>query len=56
MKKPIIEIDDRYYRPTEVDSLKGIAAKAKRDLKWKFKYSLDDLIDEMIYEYNKLKN
>lgn len=44
----ILEIDPRYYRPTEVDILIGDASKAHKELGWKPKYSIDDLIKEMI--------
>ena len=46
--RPIIEIDKRYFRPTEVNFLLGDAKKAKKILKWKAKYNLDSLINEMI--------
>ncbi len=53
-KKIIVECKSRYFRPLEVDFLKGNASKAKKILKWKPKISIDSLIDEMInYE---LKN
>ena len=47
-KKIIVECRNRYFRPLEVDYLKGNALKAKKILKWTPKTSLDDLIDEMI--------
>ena len=47
-KKVIIECKKRYFRPVEVDYLKGNANKAKKLLKWFPKTSLDKLIDEMI--------
>jgi len=47
-KKVIIECKRRYFRPVEVDYLKGNANKAKKLLKWYPKTSLDKLIDEMI--------
>ena len=53
-KKVIIECRKRYFRPLEVDYLKGDASKAKKILKWTPKISISNLIDEMIkYE---LKN
>ena len=49
----IIEIDKRYFRPTEVNSLKGNAQLARKELKWKPKYNITSLIKEMIeQEYN----
>ena len=47
-KKVLIECKKRYFRPVEVDYLKGNASKARRLLKWSPKISLEDLIDEMI--------
>lgn len=44
----VIKIDPTYFRPTEVELLIGDPAKAKRDLKWKPKYDLESLIDEMV--------
>ena len=49
-KKIIIECKQRYFRPVEVDFLKGDAKKAKKILKWYPKISIDDLIDEMIQQ------
>jgi|TARA_B110000037_G_scaffold124682_1_gene142069 GDPmannose 4,6-dehydratase len=46
--KSIIEIDKRYFRPTEVNSLKGNAQLARKKLKWKPKYNITSLIKEMI--------
>ena len=47
-KKVFIECKKRYFRPVEVDYLKGNASKARRLLKWSPKIALEDLIDEMI--------
>ena len=49
-KQNIIEIDKNYFRPLDVNTLLGNPAKAKRKLKWKPKYNLNSLIDEMISE------
>ena len=46
--KVIIKIDKKYFRPGEVDFLKGNYSKAKKLLKWKPKYKSNDLINEMI--------
>ena len=46
--KTIIEVDKKFFRPTEVDFLRGDFSKAKRLLKWKPEYNTDDLIDDMI--------
>ena len=47
-KKIIVEIDKKYFRPSEVDFLKGDFSKAKKLLKWKPIYNTDDLIEDMI--------
>jgi GDPmannose 4,6-dehydratase len=46
--KTLIEIDSRYFRPTEVDLLIGDAGKAKKILDWEPKLSLEDLVRDMI--------
>ena len=46
--KVIIEIDKKYFRPTEVNSLLGSSIKARRILKWKPKMNLEMLIKDMI--------
>ena len=46
--KPIIEIDPKYFRPAEVDSLKGSFNKARKVLKWKPSYNIRSLIQDMI--------
>jgi GDPmannose 4,6-dehydratase len=44
----LIEVDPRYFRPTEVDLLIGDPTKAKEKLGWKPKVSFDDLIEIMV--------
>ncbi len=44
----VIRVDKRYFRPSEVDKLKGDATKAKKILGWEPKYKLEDLISEML--------
>ena len=46
--KEVVRIDPRYFRPTEVDTLLGDAAKAKKKLNWRPKISFEDLVNEMI--------
>ena len=46
--KKHIEIDQRYFRPTEVDALLGDASKARKQLGWEPKVSFDQLINMMI--------
>jgi GDPmannose 4,6-dehydratase len=45
----VVEVDKRYFRPTEVDLLQGDAGKARKQLGWQPRYSLNDLIKEMIH-------
>ena len=47
-KRSIIEIDKKYFRPSEVDSLKGDYSKARIELNWKPNHNIDSLIQEMI--------
>ncbi len=44
----LVDIDKRYFRPTEVELLIGDASKAKRDLGWEAKCSLQEMVSEMI--------
>ncbi len=44
----VVEIDSRYYRPTEVDALQGDASKAKRQLGWEPKVRFRELVKLMI--------
>ncbi|MCS7082272.1 MAG: GDP-mannose 4,6-dehydratase [Bacteroidetes bacterium] len=46
----IIEIDPRYFRPTEVDILQGDATKARERLGWCPRYTFEELIREMVRE------
>jgi GDPmannose 4,6-dehydratase len=46
--KVVIEIDERYFRPSEVDILLGDASKAKKVLGWEAKHSVEMLIKEMV--------
>ncbi len=48
--KEILSIDANYFRPTEVDLLVGDAKKAKEKLGWAPKYSLQEMIKEMMEE------
>ena len=44
----LIEVDPRYFRPSEVDLLIGDPTKAKEKLGWEHETSLEDLVVEMI--------
>ena len=46
--KTVVRIDGRYFRPTEVENLRGDYSKAKRELGWEPLVSLEELIEEMV--------
>ena len=46
-KAPVIAVDPRYFRPTEVETLCGDASKAARRLGWKPRISFQKLVREM---------
>lgn len=48
--KVLIEVDPRYFRPTEVDLLLGDSSKARKELGWQPKYDLPALVKEMVTE------
>ena len=50
--KIVIRVDSRYFRPTEVDFLLGDSSKAFKELGWKPKTSLEEIISEMITNDN----
>ena len=52
--KVIVEIDPRYYRPAEVETLLGDATKAKQKLGWEPKIKFAELVEEMVTEDLKL--
>jgi GDPmannose 4,6-dehydratase len=48
--KVIVQVDPRYFRPTEVETLLGDPSKAKQKLGWVHKTSFDALVEEMVEE------
>jgi GDPmannose 4,6-dehydratase len=44
----LVEVDPRYFRPTEVDFLLGDSSKARRVLGWAPKVKFDELVHEMV--------
>lgn len=47
---PIVQVDPRYFRPTEVESLLGDPSKAREQLGWVPKISFEELVEEMVRE------
>jgi GDPmannose 4,6-dehydratase len=50
----VVEVDARYFRPTEVDLLLGDPSKAERELGWKREYKLEELVNDMMQSDLKL--
>ena len=50
----IVQIDHKYFRPTEVDKLIGDASKAKKRLGWTPKHTVEQLVREMVASDMKL--
>ncbi|MGD9554001.1 MAG: GDP-mannose 4,6-dehydratase [Arcobacteraceae bacterium] len=44
----VVEVDSRYFRPTEVDLLLGDPSKAEQKLGWKREFNLQDLVNDMM--------
>ena len=47
-KQTLIEINKKYYRPNEVDYLRGDSKKANKLLNWKCKITFKELVKEMV--------
>jgi len=47
--KEVLSIDEKYFRPTEVDLLIGDPTKAKKKLGWEAIITLEELVEEMMY-------
>ena len=43
-----VKVDPVYFRPTDVDELRGDSSKAKRELNWKPKTNFKNLVSEMV--------
>jgi GDPmannose 4,6-dehydratase len=46
----IVRVDEKYFRPAEVETLLGDSAKAKKLLGWTPEITFDELVSEMIFE------
>lgn len=49
-RSPIVAVDPRYFRPTEVDTLLGDPSKARNKLGWVPKITFDEMVAEMVRE------
>ncbi len=47
-KELLIKVDKKYFRPADIEYLKGDAKKALKDLKFKFKYDIKALVKDMM--------
>ena len=47
-ERVLVEVDPRYFRPTEVELLLGDPSKAERELGWKRRVSFEDLVRRMV--------
>lgn len=45
--KTVVEVNPKYYRPSEVDTLLGDATKAKNDFGWEPEISFEELVEDM---------
>jgi len=50
----LVEVDEKYFRPTEVELLLGDPSKANKELGWKHTYSFKELVKEMVHADIKL--
>ena len=56
-KKILVRVNRHYYRPSEVEILRGNSSKAKKELKWKSKVTFEKLVKEMVLsDLKKVKN
>ncbi len=56
-KKIIVRVSERYFRPNELESLRGKSLFANKKLNIKLKYSFKNIVKDMMkYDLDKLKN
>lgn len=48
--RALVEVDPRYFRPTEVETLLGDASKAREKLGWRPEITLGEMVSEMVRE------
>ena len=46
--KVLVQVDPKYFRPTEVDELLGDSTKARTQLGWSPRYTVEELCKEMV--------
>ena len=46
--KDYVEVDEKHFRPEELENLKGDPNKIRKDLSWEPKYTFETMLDEMI--------
>jgi GDPmannose 4,6-dehydratase len=47
-KTILVQIDEKFYRPAEIELLLGDSSLARKELKWKPKITFDKLIEKMV--------
>lgn len=50
--KTVVRVDEKYFRPAEVDLLLGDSTKAKNELNWESKHNLYEIITKMVKNEN----
>ena len=56
-EKVLIKVNKNYYRPSEVEILRGNPSKAKKELNWKSKITFEELVEEMVLsDLRKVRN
>ena len=48
-EKLVVQVDPRYFRPAEVETLLGDSTKAKKELGWEPKIQFEELVSEMMH-------
>lgn len=46
--KDYVEVDEKHFRPEELENLKGDSNKMRKDISWEPKYTFETMLDEMI--------
>lgn len=50
--KKYVIVDPKYFRPFELDDLKGDPSKANKILNWERTYTFESMMDEMVHSWN----